>query len=416
MGGAMQQTAKSPQWLASLGAALEYADFVIFVLQARFLGPAFFPASSAWAQAVQPIGLFAAGYIARPLGGLVFGSRGDRCGRKSTFVRTTNLMAVATLGIGCLPTYVQIGPAAPCLLVLLRCLQGFAMGGELPGALTFVAEHAAPARRGRACAAVIASVSLGGLLAGSLLAALTAGLGTDRMAAWGWRLPFWLGDSLALLSRIMRSRLQEPAAYLLGARSPRPVRTMLGEHAPRVAAGIGVAALGASATVFPLYAPVYLNRLGYEMESIYRAITLGLAWAVVICLASGWLIDRLGARRFLCTAAALWAAAVPTALAQVQRGTPAALALFCLLWQTGTSALNTGYWTVLAGAFPARVRYSALALCSNLSFACSGMLPILLERLSPHGPAAMSLPYVLLAGLGGMSALALRLQARPEDV
>ena len=398
-----QKTPWRTTGLASLGAGLEYCDFVIYLLLARYLAAAFFPTESPWAQQLQPIGLFAAGYIARPLGGLVFGSRGDRCGRKSTFLRTTGLMAAATFAIGCLPTHAQIGLWAPCLLVALRCLQGFSMGGELPGAITFVAEHAAANQRGRACGVVIAGITAGGIAAAALLAVLTQSFDEATMASWGWRVPFWSGGSLALASQFMRRSMPETPHF--SAVENTPIRTLLTAYRGRVAWGFCLAALGTSAVIFPLYAPLYLARLGYAMADIYRCTTVSLVWAVVTSLACGTLVDRVGAHRMLGAAALAWGATVPVAVALVQQGSPWTLQIFCLIWQTGTATVVTSYWVVLAGAFPARVRYSALAVCINTAFACGGVLPVLLERLVQRlGPQAVAYPYVVLGVVGALAA------------
>ena len=393
--------------LASLGAGLEYCDFVIYLLLARYLAAAFFPNHSPWAVRLQPLGLFAAGYIARPLGGLVFGSRGDRCGRKSTFLRTTGLMAAATFAIGCLPTHAQLGLWATCLLVGLRCVQGFSMGGELPGAITFVAEHAAPAQRGRACGVVIAGITAGGIGAAGLLALLTAALDEASMTAWGWRLPFWIAGSSAFVAQNARRSMPETPQFAAVERTP--LRRLFAQHRAALGWGFWVACLGTSAVIFPLYAPLYLHRLGFAMADIYRCTTLSLVWGVLASLGFGLAVDRVGAHRLLQGAAGIWALGVPAAVALLQMVHPAALLAFCLVWQTGTAAAVTAYWVVLAGAFPVRVRYSALAVCINGAFACGGLLPMLLEILVRRlGPGAVAYPFVALATLGGLGAWRLR--------
>src|SRR3569833_1700121 len=157
--------------LAALGGALEFYDFVVFVFFAIPLSQLFFPPDSAPLLAqLKVYGIFASGYLARPLGGIVMAHYGDKLGRKRMFTLSVFLMAVPTLGIGLLPVYAQIGMLAPLLLLLLRVVQGIAVGGEVPGAWVFVAEHVPPRRVGFACASLTSGLTVG-ILLGSLVAA-----------------------------------------------------------------------------------------------------------------------------------------------------------------------------------------------------------------------------------------------------
>ena len=156
---------------ASLGGVLESHDFLIFVF-AGTIGQLFFPPDQPdWLRQVQTYGLFAAGYLARPLGGVVMAHFGDTAGRKRVFALSVLLMAVPTLLIGLMPTYARIGPLAPLLLLVMRLLQGAAIGGEAPGGWVFVAEHAPPGRTGLALGLLTGGLT-GGILLGSLVAAL----------------------------------------------------------------------------------------------------------------------------------------------------------------------------------------------------------------------------------------------------
>src|SRR5580698_8376529 len=156
--------------LASIGGALEFYDFIIFVFFTTVIGKLFFAAGQPdWIRQTQTFGIFAAGYLARPLGGLIMAHFGDKYGRKRIFMLSVLLMAIPTLLIGCLPTYRSIGVAAPLLLLLMRVLQGAAIGGEAPGAWVFVAEHAPRERVGFAVGLLTSGLTLG-ILLGSLMA------------------------------------------------------------------------------------------------------------------------------------------------------------------------------------------------------------------------------------------------------
>lgn len=182
--------------LAALGGALEFYDFIIFVFFAAVVGELFFPAHiPEWLRQVQTFGIFAAGYLARPLGGIIMAHFGDLVGRKKMFTLSILLMAIPTLAIGLLPTYASMGILAPLLLLLMRILQGAAIGGEVPGAWVFVAEHVPERRIGIACGTLTAGLTVG-ILLGSVVATLvntrrcmtTAGV---SRSCWGAFLGWW---------------------------------------------------------------------------------------------------------------------------------------------------------------------------------------------------------------------------------
>lgn len=180
--------------LAALGGALEFYDFIIFVFFAAVVGDLFFPADMPeWLRLVQTFGIFAAGYLARPLGGIVMAHFGDLVGRKKMFTLSILLMALPTLAMGLLPTYASIGIAAPLLLLLMRVLQGAAIGGEVPGARVFVAEHVPRRRIGFACGTLTAGLTVGILLGSVVATVINTTLSPQSIAGGGWRIPFLLG-------------------------------------------------------------------------------------------------------------------------------------------------------------------------------------------------------------------------------
>src|SRR5258708_1828986 len=200
--------------LATLGGLLEFYDFIIFVFFANTIGQLFFPPEiPEWVRQFQTFGIFAAGYLARPLGGVVMAHVGDLRGRKQVFTLSIFLMALPTLGIGLLPTYAKLGNLAPVLLLLLRILQGVAVGGEVPGAWVFVSEHVRPSRVGMACGILTAGLT-GGILLGSLVATtLNIVITQDQLTAYGWRIPFLLGGAFGLLSMHLRRLLAETPVF-----------------------------------------------------------------------------------------------------------------------------------------------------------------------------------------------------------
>ena len=200
--------------LSALGGTLEFYDFVIYVFFATVLGALFFPADMPdWLRMLQTFGIFAAGYLARPVGGIVIAHFGDTLGRKRMFTLSIFLMAAPTLVIGLLPTYASIGIAAPLLLLLMRVLQGAAIGGEMPGAWVFVAEHVPAQRYGLGVGTLTAGIT-GGILLGSLVAVwINATYSPQAVADFAWRIPFVLGGVFGLVSVYLRRFLHETPIF-----------------------------------------------------------------------------------------------------------------------------------------------------------------------------------------------------------
>lgn len=193
---------------------LEFYDFVVFVFLTAVLGRVFFPPEIPdWLKQTEVFGLFAAGYLARPFGGLVMAHFGDLTGRKRVFMIAVLLMAVPTFLIGLMPGYAQIGYAAPCLLLVCRVLQGAAIGGEIPGAWVFVAEHAPRSRIGLACGLLTAGLTAGILLGSLVNTAINLVFSPEAILKYAWRLPFLLGGILGLIGMLLRRKLAETPVF-----------------------------------------------------------------------------------------------------------------------------------------------------------------------------------------------------------
>ncbi len=195
------------------GTGFEWYDFFVFGSLTSVMSKIFFAEADETAAFIFYLLVFAAGFFVRPLGALVFGHFGDRLGRKGAFIVTITLMGLATCGIGLLPTYAQAGTWAPIGLVTLRCIQGFALGGEYGGAAIYVAEHAPPGQRGYLTGWIQTSASFG--LAAALIVILAARtlLGESAFAAWGWRIPFLVSIGLLVISLWIRLRLEESPLF-----------------------------------------------------------------------------------------------------------------------------------------------------------------------------------------------------------
>src|SRR6266536_4398476 len=212
---------------SSVGTVFEWYDFYLYAILAPFFAGLFFPPGNQTAALLGAFGAYAAGFLVRPFGALIFGRIGDLVGRKYTFLVTIVVMGLSTVCVGFLPTYSTIGFAAPLILVALRLAQGLALGGEYGGAATYVAEHAPDPRRGYATSWIQTTATVGMLLALVVIAATRVSMAAPTFASWGWRIAFWFSIPLLLISIYIRLKLQESPIFarmkVLGKRSKQPL-------------------------------------------------------------------------------------------------------------------------------------------------------------------------------------------------
>jgi hypothetical protein len=198
---------------SSLGTVFEWYDFYLYATLAPFFASLFFPKGNDLAALLAAFATYAAGFLVRPFGALVFGRLGDLVGRKHTFMITIFVMGLSTVLVGCLPVYAKVGILAPILLVTLRCLQGLALGGEYGGAATYVAEHAPEHQRGRATSWIQTTATLGFFLSLLVIGLCRAKMSPDAFKDWGWRVPFLVSLVLLIFSFYMRLRLNESPVF-----------------------------------------------------------------------------------------------------------------------------------------------------------------------------------------------------------
>jgi MFS family permease len=387
--------------LAALGGALEFYDFVIFVFFANTMGALFFPPGMPeWLRMVQTFGIFAAGYLARPLGGIVMAHFGDLRGRKRMFMLSILLMAVPTLLMGLLPTYAQVGVLAPLLLLLLRIMQGAAIGGEAPGAWVFVTEHVSPRHRNLACGALSAGLCAG-ILIGSLVArTVNAGLDEAQVHAWGWRLPFLLGGVFGLVAMYLRRLLHETPVFI-DMQAQRtlsadvPLKSVLREHRGAIMLAMLLTwLLTAAVVVTLLMLPTLLQGMGIDRGATLSANTLAIAATVIANLIIGWLADRIGAGRVLALCSAL------LGISFWMLYSKALLGIFSP-WLYVVAGFSVGLTAVVpaiaVSGFPAAVRFSGLSFAYNVAYAIAGGLtPWLLSLAMKYYPEA---PMHYIAGM-----------------
>ncbi|WP_166459550.1 MFS transporter [Amycolatopsis pithecellobii] len=370
--------------LGSLGAALEYYDFVAYLYVATLIGKAFFPADlSPTVRLVQTLALYSTGLLIRPVAGIIIARVADRVGRKRLFIFTVALMSVATLLIGVLPTYDQVGWPAPVLLLLLRLAQGCAVGGELPAAAVFVTEHAPPGGVARAGAFQQMTAYSGFLLgAGAgFFSGLVATHLTPGAPSLAWRLPFIIGGVLGFVSLYLRRRLDETPEFVReqgeGARRPSaPVRQVLAEHRPAVLfAVLVVFALTLVNVTYFNYWPTYLQTtLHYPATTSLAASLVAIAGAMAAMPVWGLVADRYGWRTML-----LWAglssAATTVLLLVVLPGLPPGSGL--AVWIQLPAAMTAGgiaaaVPSLISAIFPTEVRQTGYSVPYNIVVALLG--------------------------------------------
>jgi metabolite-proton symporter len=293
---------------STIGTTIEWYDFFVYGLAAALVFPAlFFPESDPFTGQILAFGTFTFGFLARPLGGVIFGAMGDRIGRKAALVTTLLLMGISTLLVGFLPVHRDIGVAAPLLLVLLRFLQGLGVGGEWGGAVLMALEHGHTGRRGFNASWPQAGVPLGLLASAGVVELCQNVLSPDELLAWGWRVPFYMSGLLIVVGLVIRLRvLETPLFTALQEQkqvSPTPVRETLRWHWREVLLAAGVRlAENACFYLFTVWAPAYgKDELEVGSRVILGAVMVAAALELFTIPLFGLLSDR-WSRRGICMA------------------------------------------------------------------------------------------------------------------
>ncbi|MCK1408134.1 MHS family MFS transporter [Bradyrhizobium sp. 76] len=360
---------------SSAGTVIEWYDFYLYGSLAVFFSTLFYPANDPTAAVLISVATFATGFVIRPFGAILFGSLGDRLGRKHTFLLTLILMGISTTAVGLLPTYETIGFAAPVALVLLRLVQGLAIGGEYGGAAIYVAEHAPVNRRGFFTSFIQTTATLGFFVAILVVLACRLSLWEEGFRAWGWRIPFLLSALLVVFSVYLRLKLSESPVFeqmrQAGKVSRAPVRESFGT---RQGLGYALYALfGATAGLgcvwytgqfYALYFLQSVLKVDFLTANVCVAVALALGTPLIVV--SGALSDRIGRRPLIVTGLLLAAALYVPIYMGIASATAAhnyvvvtALILAQLIFVALVYGPNAAF---LVELFPARLRYTSLSL------------------------------------------------------
>jgi len=396
---------------ASVGQFIEFYDFAIYGLAAVAIADAFFPSSSGTLGLLSALAVYGVAFVARPLGGLYFGSLGDRIGRKAVLTISLTLIGAATTVMGLLPGYDQIGVLAPTLLVALRLLQGFSAGGEAIGAPSFVLEHAPRDKRGGWITIAIAMSATPSVVAGVFYVVLDMAMSDAAYSSWGWRIPFLAAAPMTAIGIYIRRRTEEsPVFEALKSRSvhvTNPVRATLRNDWVRMLQVFCVMSLSALGFYFLVgYFVSYLETTAdlSRGQSLIATSTALIAFTIMLPL-GGRISDRLGRRTMLRVGAVgMLVVAVPS-FALVSSGHLGAATVGQILLAVPLCFYGGGSYTFFVELFPAATRLSGAAISYNVAFALfGGAAPFAATALVSATDLAMS--PALLVVLTGVIAFA----------
>ncbi|MFE5495069.1 MFS transporter [Streptomyces virginiae] len=386
---------------ALAGTAIEFYDFFVYgTAAALVLGPLFFPSFSPLAGTLAAFGTFGVGFLARPLGSALFGHIGDRYGRRPVLLASLLLTGLATVAVGCVPTYGTIGIAAPVLLLLLRFLQGLGLGGEWGGAVLLTAEHAPERRRGLWASFPQIGPAVGFLLANGLMLGLSASLTDAQFTSWGWRVPFWAAGLLALAGLWLRRSVEETPQFralaATGRRAEAPLAEVVRGHWRLLlltggALAVGYAVFYAVTTWSLAYATEHLS---VSRTTMLACIMGAVAFKGLMTPLMAMLGDRYGRRPLClagCAASAVWMFPL---VALMRTADPLLMTLGFAVALLGMVTMFAVVGAYLPELYAPRIRCTGAAVGYNLGGVLGGALtPIMATALAdgsgpPWGVAA----------------------------
>ena len=389
---------KTPKKAAAsgwMGSALEYYDFFIYAQAAALVFPdIFFPKGNPQVAIVSSLALFGVGYVARPLGAFFLGHWGDTHGRKNVLVLCMLLMGASTFAVGILPTYQMIGVWAPLLLVILRLIQGFAVGGEISGASAMIVEHAPFGRRGYYASFTLQGVQAGQILAAAVILPLSALLPESAFQSWGWRIPFLLSAVVVVAGLIIRRRVDETPAFqeeaVHGEVPKAPIVQAVRESGPDMLRVVCMALMNAVPLATTVFGATYATNdsygIGMSTTSYLWISLVGNAVAVALIPFVGRLTDRIGRRPPIIVGALGSGALSYLYLYFVsQDNLPGAFIMAILMWGIVYQGYNAVFPSFYQELFPTRTRVTGFAVSQNIGTAITAFLPSIYAIVAPPG-------------------------------
>jgi MFS family permease len=411
---------KTPRKAAAsgwMGSALEYYDFFIYAQAAALVFPTiFFPESDPQIGIIVSLATFGVGYVARPIGAFVLGHWGDTHGRKNVLVLCMLMMGLSTFLVALLPTYQQVGLLAPALLVVLRLVQGFAVGGEISGASAMIVEHAPFGRRGYYASYTLQGVQAGQILAAAIFLPLAALLPEAAFESWGWRIPFLLSAFVVVAGYVIRRRVDETPAFqeeaAHGEVPKAPIIQAVRESGSDMFRVVCMALMNAVPVATTVFGATYATNeeaygIGFDTATYLWISVVGNAVAVLLIPFVGNLSDRIG-RRPCIIVGALGSTALSFAYlyAISQENVALAFVFAILMWGVVYQGYNAVFPAFYQELFPTRTRVTAFAVSQNLGTLITAFLPTLYAVVAPGGSNVPLIVGSITFGIGIIAALA----------
>ncbi|WP_010485460.1 MFS transporter [Pseudomonas sp. S9] len=400
---------------SAIGNFVEWFDFAVYGFLAVTIASLFFPAGNAALALLQTFAVFAVSFALRPLGGIFFGTLGDKIGRKRVLAITVLMMAGATAMIGLLPTYAAIGIYAPVFLALARCAQGFSAGGEYAGACAYVIEHAPVEQKARYGSFIPVSTFIAFALAAALVYGLNFFVSEADMSQWGWRIPFLIAAPLGLIGLYMRLHLDESPAFKALKSQPvaehSPLKDTFKNHWQSITCLMAfISATALSFYMFTTYLSTYMQVVGGASRSTaLLAVFSALIFAACLCPFVGRYSDYVGRRKTIMTACVCLIGSVYPAFAMAASGQLVYLILGGSLLAIGAVICGVVTAVLLSEQFPTQVRYTASAFTYNMAYTVfGGTAPLvatwlIAETGNQMAPAYYLIVIALLALIGGLA-------------
>jgi MHS family proline/betaine transporter-like MFS transporter len=356
----------------SLGNALEWFDISVYAYFAVYLSKAFFPTSDPTTSLLLTFGSFALTFLARPVGGVLLGTYADRYGRKASLLLSIAMMTFGTLAVACMPTFAQIGVAAPLLVIVARLVQGFSAGGEFGSSTAFLVEHM-PGKRGFVASWQFASQGMSSFLGAGFGLLLSSTLSEADMQSWGWRVPFLFGVLIGPVGLYIRSKIDDATAPPAD-KNDTPVRNVFMEQKLRVLLAVGVIATATSVNYLIIYMPTYVVKALHLSPVIgyLAAFAVGIA-GMLFNPVAGIISDRVGRTRYMITMGVLLLLAIfPVYLLLAGKPSGAIIVLAVLLLGSLKALYLGASAALMSELFPAATRATGLGLSYNIGVTAFG--------------------------------------------